>query len=336
MMARKKNKKAIAKRKERSKQKRKQKKKLMRINPGASTPGISFVSRPAMSDIAVPEGYRSVSISQAMMEFTQPLLEYREQGEVDEINDIFSIGMALWNYGLALEGINTPSLKNDLIIQIQNILKLNQVEAENLFREMIERKSYLFPPDIQPENPMIMFIRKESEHEIMPFDYAKLQFSETPVLAEDADRALIASINRMDEYIIEGADYDEWESHFFEMQENCSERYGKWLKEKGLDNYYAEEFPHCIDVYLSFIYTYMHDDAITLKTITDDYFVEFFGDFLLRKVMAKPNEYTHWPPAIKFFYRFLSEKGYDLNLERLIDLLDHHEIIFIEILRKRY
>ena len=33
-------------------------------------------------------------------------------------------------------------------------------------------------------------------------------------------------------------------------------------------------------------------------------------DYLLRKVMVKPPEYTHWPPALRLFYRFLAEKGY--------------------------
>ena len=33
-------------------------------------------------------------------------------------------------------------------------------------------------------------------------------------------------------------------------------------------------------------------------------------DWLMRKVMVKPPEYTQWPPALRLFYRFLSEKGY--------------------------
>ena len=336
MAKKKKNRKAIAKRKERSKQKRKRKSKSTRINLASSQPRISYESRPAISDIETPEGFRSISMSQAMMEFSQPLMEYLEQGVVDEINDVFEIGMGLWNYALNLEGVDNQQIKNELLKQIQTTLELSEIETWNLFNEMIERKSYLFPPDIQPKNPMIMFIRKEGEYEIRPFDYTKLNYSDSPILADETDIELIVSINQMDAYIIEGAEYDEWESHFFKMQEDCSERYKNWLKGKGLEDYFAEEFPYCIGIYLNFIYQYGHDHDIILKTITEDYLEEFFGDFLLRKVLVKPHEYTQWPPAIKLFYQFLGEKGYDSKLEKLITLVDNIEPIFIEILRERY
>jgi insertion element IS1 protein InsB len=46
---------------------------------------------------------------------------------------------------------------------------------------------------------------------------------------------------------------------------------------------------------------------------------EFFMDWLMRKVMVQPPEYTLWPPALRLFYRFLSEKGYlDHNLEPIL------------------
>ena len=57
---------------------------------------------------------------------------------------------------------------------------------------------------------------------------------------------------------------------------------------------YSNQFPFCIETYLSFIYQY---DAGKLKDVPARALAEFFMDYLLRKVMVKPPEYTHWPPA---------------------------------------
>ncbi|MCX5906010.1 MAG: hypothetical protein NTY64_02165, partial [Deltaproteobacteria bacterium] len=111
----------------------------------------------------------------------------------------------------------------------------------------------------------------------------------------------------------------------------------KWLMAKGFEDN-PEEYSHCLDIYLTFIYRYLHDDLVLLKSVPDQYIIEFFEDFLLRKVMCKPFEYLFWHPALKLFYRFLNEKGYmPMNdtaavLEKL-DLIEPH---FLEILQKRY
>ena len=62
---------------------------------------------------------------------------------------------------------------------------------------------------------------------------------------------------------------------------------------------------------------------------------EFFLDYLLRKVMAKPPEYTQWPPALRLFYRFLSEKGYLDDPEPLIAGLYAIEPDFIALVQQR-
>jgi hypothetical protein len=80
----------------------------------------------------------------------------------------------------------------------------------------------------------------------------------------------------------------------------------------------------------------MHDDTVVLKSVPDIYFLEFFEDFLLRKMMVEPLEYVYWPPALKLFYRFLHEKGYLDNQEDLIRKIDKLEPYFIEVLRKQF
>jgi hypothetical protein len=62
---------------------------------------------------------------------------------------------------------------------------------------------------------------------------------------------------------------------------------------------------------------------------------EFFMDWLMRKVMVKPPEYTQWPPALRLFYRFLSEKGYLDDPEPIIAGLQAIEPAFIAMVKQR-
>ena len=102
--------------------------------------------------------------------------------------------------------------------------------------------------------------------------------------------------------------YGEWEDHFFSMKDSCAERFHQWLLQKGAEEY-SQDFPSCMEIYLDFVYCYMHDDIITLQNISAPYIEEFFTDFVLRKVMVEPHEYTHWPPALKLFYAFLHDQS---------------------------
>jgi hypothetical protein len=51
--------------------------------------------------------------------------------------------------------------------------------------------------------------------------------------------------------------------------------------------------------------------------------------------MAKPPEYTQWPPALRLFYRFLAEKGYLDDPEPLIASLYAIEPDFITLVKQR-
>ena len=50
--------------------------------------------------------------------------------------------------------------------------------------------------------------------------------------------------------------------------------------------------------------------------VLPDALEEFFMDWLMRKVMVKPPEYTQWPPALRLFYRFLAEKDISTTQNR--------------------
>ena len=58
-------------------------------------------------------------------------------------------------------------------------------------------------------------------------------------------------------------------------------------------------------------------------------------DWLLRKVMVKPPEYTQWPPALRLFYRFLFEKEYLADPEPIVAALHAIEPDFIALVKQR-
>lgn len=328
-MSKKKKKKVIAKRRAQTKIK-KQKRAKSRAKTNAQ-----YGQRPAISEMDVPPGFRAVSMSQAMMEYAKPLMDFVENGVVKDPNNAIQLAIPLWNYALPKRHDNMEPNKKNIIKLIRKVLKLNPEEATEFFDMMIQRKEYLLPEEIQPDNPMTMFVRQEKHYLIPEFNYSTLNLLKKPYLPDDADTELMQLINRMDNYISEGSDYDEWEDHYLLIEEKCERQFQEWLIFKGLEEY-SVEFPSHIVIYLNFIYRYIHDESITLKSVSPIYIEEFFVDYLLRKVMAEPTEYIEWPPALKLFYNFLSEIGYLENATTFTKILDEIEPHFIEILRNRY
>ena len=298
-----------------------------------SQPAMPFMGgSPFGGDREAPKGFRPIPMTQAMMEFAGPIMEYGNHGTVKNPNDALQIGMQIWNFTLPKVPVSQKKSRAEVVEQIRAILKLDTQEAEEFFDRMVERKEYLFPEEIQPEGSMTMFMRKEVEYLITKFDESQLGISEEPIPPDRDDQKLLNALRRMDEYIEEGAEYDEWEDHFFSMQEICCDRYYRWLKAKGIPNEYSNHFPFCVETYLNFIYEY---DEGELQDVSPYAIEEFFMDHLMRKVMAKPPEYTHWPPALRLLYTFLAEKGYLDDPEPIIELFDDIEPDFIELVKKR-
>jgi hypothetical protein len=337
-----KNRKAIEQRRMKAAQKREQHRKKAKACQRAreherrSFPPDMIMSRPPLAGIEAPEGFRPIGMAQAMMEYIRPLRDYIEEETVEDSNKIMQIGMGIWNHAIALEeNIGRGPLRDELIRQMQQELGLAPQEAVELFERMVERKEYLLPADIQPPYPTVMFIRKEISYLIADFNYESLDLSPDPLPADEEDRQLVEALHRLDRYMEEGIDYGEWEQYFFSTKENCGERFYQWLRQKGAAEY-AEDFPGCADIYLDFVYGYMHPEVVTLGNVSAPYIEEFFAYYLLRKVTAEPHEYTHWPPALKLFYGFLREKGYLPHPEPVVELVDEFEPHFIALLRERY
>ena len=329
----KKKKKGIEKRQSKSRE-RKKKKRGLRLIKSRQEPEV--ITRPGLPHMGAPEGFRAISMSQAMMEYAQPIMKFVEDDEKG-FNDALQISMGLWNYALSVEkGDEDKKIEQDMLKALGKVFKLDKDEAQSLFTKMIERRAYLFPPDIQPEPGIpFMFIRKEIRYLIQPFDYKKLVISDEVVPPDQNDSDLIKKINKLDEFIYDGAEYDRYEKLFYSLKDECQELFEKWLVAKGLKDD-VQNYSFCLQTYLDFIYGYMHDDVVVLKSVPDIYFVEFFEDFLLRKMMAEPNEYIYWPPALKLFYRFLNEKGYLDNHGKAIANIDKVEPYLVQILKKQF
>jgi hypothetical protein len=335
MAKKKKKKKALSIRSTKLKQKKHNKRKLKLVK-SKPEPATNFQYSPAFAEIEAPTGFRPVSMSQAMMEYAQPVMDRIEIDNIQEANIALEIATLLWNYTIMLEGgKENKKIKKEIVEKIKTIFVINKGEASDFLDQMTERKKYLFPQDIQPKSGTTMFIKKEVSHLITDFNYNKLDVSDILLEPDEQDKELIDIINQMDKYISENVDYEMWEDHYFSMEESCKDRFEKWLIAKGLSEY-SDTFPFYIDVYLNFIYRYLHDDIVTLKSVPPIYFEEFFFDHILRKVVAEPHEYVNWPPAMKLFYRFLYEKGYLADPESITNRISKFEPSFIEILREKF
>ncbi len=334
-------KKKDTKAKNKSRQKRQQKKQMKnrsksKLKSQLTVANKQFVERPPFSEIEAPDGFLPIATTHAFMEYGKPLNELSEHNDIDALNNVLEIVMSLWNYTVDLEdGKDSKEKKKKILDSFKSIFSLDSNEATELLNKMVERKKYLFPAEIQPDHPMTKFMRKELSSLIANFNNKSLVLSDDPIAADIKDKLLVRAIITMDEFMIGGADYDDWEDHYFSMEQECSDRFKKWLIEKGATEY-SEDFPFWVQTYLNFIYNYLHDDIVLLKEVQPVYIEEFFADFILRKIMVKPHEYVEFVPAIKTFYIFLFEKGYIDNPEPMIALFDACEPVFIDILRTRF
>jgi hypothetical protein len=148
-----------------------------------------------------------------------------------------------------------------------------------------------------------------------------------------ADLKVIHNLNRLDKYIIRSADYDEYVELLWDFQHGCLERFHVWLAINGLEGQ-QDKFIMFTESYLSFIYGHEHEEPVTLKSVSDKYFLEFFMGHLLRETSVKLLEYILSPTAVRLFYKFLHDKGYQLkDPYRMIRFINKLEPYFVNIIR---
>jgi hypothetical protein len=313
----------------------KTKKRQQRRSRSSSPPSRPFPflgGMPFGGEPDAPNGFRPISTTQAMLEYAAPIMAYVENGTVADPNDALQVGLLLWNSTLPAVPVAMRQARSAIVAQIETTLQMDRQEAEAFYDKMIERKAYLFPDEIQPEGSMTMFMRKEVEYLITPFAESQLHLSDEIIPPDGDDATFLHALEQLEARIDFGEDYSDWEADFFAMQERCCERYRHWLRAKGVSETLSQQFAFCLDPYLSFIYQY---DAGSVLDVLPGALEEFFMDWLIRKVMVKPPEYTQWPPALRLFYRFLSEKGYLDDPEPILQGLYAIEPAFIALVKQR-
>ncbi len=333
----KKNKKEIVKRQAKAKDKAKKKRQIRLVKP----PQTVMVRPPIIEMGAAPKGFITISHSQAIMEYAKPLMEESSEN-LDDLNRKMELASSLWNLATSKQK-NEPDqyavwLKK-VTTGVPSVLNLAGEAADRFIEEMVERHIHLFPEEIQPAPPsMFMYMRKDASYLIRPFDYSRIGFKvESNIAPDEEDLRFIGKIKELDDHMRQGTNYDVYEALAIAVEDESAPLFKKWLIAREFEDD-PEEYVRCADIYITFIYRYMHDDLILLKSVPDEYLFEFFEDFLLRKVMCKPFEYLYWPPSLKLFYRFLGEKGYTSPSETadMIGALEAIEPHFLEILQKRY
>ena len=145
-----------------------------------------------------PTGFRPVSTTQAMIEYAAPLMAYVEAGTVADPNDALQVGVLLWNSTLPEVPVPMRQSRGEMVAHIETTLHMHRQEAEAFYDEMMERKAYLFPEEIQPEGAMTMFMRKEVEYLITPFAESQLQVSDTPIPPEGDDRPFLDALRQLE------------------------------------------------------------------------------------------------------------------------------------------
>ena len=317
--------------KRQAKTKKRQQRRSRRSSP-PSMPLPFLGGRPFGDEPDAPKGFRPISTTQAMMEYAAPIMAYVEDGTVADPNDALQVGLLLWNSTLPEVPVAMRQSRREIVAHIETTLQMDRQEAEAFYDEMIERKAYLFPDEMQPAGAMTMFMRKEVEYLITPFEESQLNLSYEIIPPNGDDATFVKALEELDARIDFGEDYGEWESDFVEMKDLCCERYHHWLRAKGVPETLSQQLSFCLEPYLTFIYQY---DAGSVLDVWPDAIEEFFMDWLMRKVMVKPPEYTQWPPALRLFYRFLSEKGYLDDPEPMLKGLYDIEPAFIELVKSR-
>ena len=311
---------------------------LQVVKSSKQSENIPFLPNISFADMEPPDGFRVVSMSQALWDYGSPLMEMIPAPEdATKANEVFSTVTSIWNYTLndTFKKKDRKS-KADILALIHKELGLDQAQANDFFSMMVERKHFLFPSDIQPKGSPLLFIRKEVSYLINRFDYENLKLGTEIIYANKIDLKVLKSLEKLDQYILKSASYDKYEKLFLKVQKECPDRFHVWLEGKGVEEY-RDILTYLSDVYISFIYGYSHEEPVTLKSGPGKYFVEFMVEFLLLKTSMEPWEYTLTPAAIRLFYKFLYEKLYLVDYpKRMIDFIDRLEPHFIDILKENF
>ena len=290
----------------------------------------NIIPSPPVNELHPPEGFRAVPFMDALMEIAAPLREFAREENENATERLMSVVMNIWNFTLPNVPAPQKKTRDELIEHLCDAYHTDETDAEELLDEILERKAYLLPDDIQPNDPQIMFLRKEREYQIVPIDDAQVAFQNiTPPISPE-DEAMLQQLRRLDGMLADGEEFDRWERLYFETERACGEQYFEWLNANGVREEYQKTFPYCIECFLDFVYRY---NVGTLETLQSHELEDFLLSHLVQAVEIRPEDYALWLPAIRFFYRFLGEKQYLSDPQRVIGFVNSIEPEFLAYLK---
>jgi len=277
-------------------------------------------------------------MSEALSEFAKAIIKHPEFQGLDSMEQAFNLAMPVWNHAIATERGNVhQTLKSKCCKALRQACRVNRKEAEILLEKMVALKHEMFPPDVQPEGGPMMFMRKGARHVIEPFDYNQLVLHDKKLPLTGEDDRFLALLTELDESkLADSEDYERWESLYDSMEEQCGKAFRSWLERKGIDHGFAADFAFMSTFFTNFVYQYGHDDPGVLRNTDEDFFEDFFYDFVLRKIIMEPEEHVGWVPALRLFFLFLEEVGYIPDAGVYVDTLNTFEEPFLQLLRKEF
>ena len=305
-------------------------------NAAANFSPRDMMKTPRLDQFQPPDDFRAVPFLQAVMAFAEPLQDFLQDDSDEEVEQLMDVAMNVWNFTLPKVPADEKMTRDELVEFISDTFEMDETDAEDLLEGLIERKAHLLPEEIQPEDGRVMFIRyKDADRccEIMPVDEAQISFSAAPIPPTPEDEVMLKQLRRLDDMLNDGKEYERWEDLYFEVEEACCNGYFDWLTAKGVSEHESSAFPYCVETFLDFIYRY---NAGTLARLQPLELEDFLRDHLLRTVMIQPDDYVLWPTAIRFFYRFLAEKGYLADPQPMISMVTNIEPEFIAFLKKQF
>jgi hypothetical protein len=242
-----------------------------------------------------PAGFRTIPMSQAIMQYARPLME-KTQSEED-LQGAMEAAMVFWNYSLARgegkKSTKLADLETGILKSLKAAFEMNETAARDFLEMMAARHAYLFPPEIQPRGTPFMFIRKEERYLIRPIELAKLRLNQKALAPEAREVELFQDLRQLDALVAQGAEWGEKEALLSSIKDTFEDTFRNWLAAKAVEEPLADDFAACLPIWLDFIYAYGHDEDSPLSKVPFSSWLEFFDDFLLRKLMADPPAYVN-------------------------------------------
>lgn len=268
------------------------------------------------SEAQAPEGFRAAGMSQALVEYIQPLLD--RAGESADPNNVMNLGMLVYNYALAREkGENPEHSSGEIQEMLQRELDLGREDASELLRYMVERKEHLLPDHIQTDlSATTMFIRKTQSIEIPephPTDLIS-DFAE-PEQSRDLSE-LLSSLDRLEETRKSKEDLSDGENLLNNAPKLAKDCFAEWFRACGGVRD-ASTLSQFIFIYVEFVYGYQpFDEGEMGQDVSPAELKHFFFHHLPRKIyLEDPAELAYAPAAISLFHAFLHLSGW-LDEER--------------------